>query len=947
MTFRLLFSVLLVITGSDLFSQRNVIIEKGNKIYLANTIILKMKDNLRKSGTIEFELTPALSTLLQEEIVISSQYLLNYPQERLNNTLREIIQITYSSNTDPEFLSRKINNLKEVEWAEPYFLRKPDFVPNDTNYTLQYALPRIEAEQAWDITKGDSSIIIAIVDTGVDWDHPDLEANIWINRGEIPGNGIDDDGNGFVDDIRGWDFGGLNGTPDNDPKEDRPDHGTHVAGVASAVTDNHIGVASIGFNSTIMAVKTSRDDVRSASGQALIYYGWAGILYAADNGARIINLSWGGEGYSQFEQAVVDYAVSQGALLVGAAGNSGVETDLYPASYHGVISVTSTGSNDVRSSFSSFGIHVDVSAPGAGIYSTWQNDTYRYLNGTSFSAPMTSGLAALVAHQFPLYNPLQIGEQVRVNSDDINALNPNFRYLIGRGRINAFKAVSNTTSRSVRATEVIVNDDPPNGDGDGIFEPGEIITIGLELINYLNTTSNLVITLESYNDHSTVLNGTFNAGQRGTLETFNNFGNLFTVQIHPVNIPENEELIFIIRFTDGAYTDFQPFKVLVNPSYANQFNGELLLTITSDGTLGFLDFPDNNRGSGFIYQESENLLFEGALIIGTSASRISDAARITTDRSYDFLPVQPFIISEPGIAADQQGNTVFTDVYVGPNRVGVTVNLRSYTYSNDEDNDYIILRYTLQNTTAAAISNLYAGLFFDWDFADANSDITSFDVPGNFGYVYRNGGNPDTWVGVASVSALPTGFHAIRNNGTQGNINLFDANGFSDAEKWLSISSGTTVLNTGPGDVSHVVNSGPYNIDPSQSVDVAFAIVAGYNLEELRERVTRARLKFQSILLDADEEEFFPVSFALYQNYPNPFNPSTRIEFTLPERNDVVVRVFTILGEEAAVLLNQNLTAGRYSLDFDPSDYNLAGGVYIYSIKAGNNYQVRKMVYLK
>jgi serine protease len=794
---------------------------------------------------------------------------------------------------------------------------------------------------------GDSSIIIAIVDTGVDWDHPDLFANIWVNTGEIPGNGVDDDGNGFIDDIRGWDFGGLNGTPDNDPKEDRPDHGTHVAGIASAVTNNGIGVASIGFNSTLMPVKVSRDDVRNSSGQALIAYGYQGIVYAADNGAKVINLSWGGEDISLLEQEVVDYAVSQGALLVGAAGNAGLDVDLYPASYNGVLSVASTTQSDTKSGFSSYGVHVDVSAPGSSIYSTWQNDTYATLNGTSMAAPLAAGLAALVTDQFPLFNPLQVAEQIRINSDDHYAVNANFLYMLGKGRINAFKAVNTTTSKSVRATDITFSDEPPYGDGDGIFKPGETIAVNFEFTNFLNTTDNLVITLETLNSHSTVVNGTLNAGQKGTLEIFNNQGDDFTILINMNNVPENANLVFKLNYNDGSYSDFQVFKVLVNPAYGNQTNGEILLTVGSDGTLGFTDFPDNTRGRGFEYKESGNLLFEGALMLGTASNKVSDAARVTNDRSYDFVPIIPFVVSIPGQTADQQGYAVFTDDNAGISKIGVTVHLSTYTFTDIDNSDYIILRYTLENNTPAEITNLFAGLFFDWDFADAGSDVTAYDATGGLGYVYRNGGSPDEWVGVASVSVLPTGFHAIRNDGSQGNINLFDANGFTDNEKWMSLTSGVSVTSAGPGDVSHVVNSGPYTIPPAQSVEAAFAIAGGYNLNDLRDAVTKARLKFADIITDVSEDDNIPTEFKVFQNYPNPFNPSTRIEFTLPQQNDVTVKIFTILGEEAAVLVNKNLPAGRYNFDFNPSDYNLSGGVYIYTVNAGQFKQTKKMIYLK
>ena len=235
--------------------------------------------------------------------------------------LDRIIEIKYGSDVDPQYLASQIKKSADVEWAEPRYIYKTSYVPSDPSFSKQWSLTKINATQAWDVAKGDTSIIIGIVDTGIDWDHPDLAANIWTNKKEIPGNGIDDDNNGYVDDVRGWDFGGSTGTPDNNPMEDKPDHGTHVAGIASAVTDNGVGVASIGGNSKLMAVKTSTNSNRDSNGNPYISYGYEGIVYAVDNGAKIINCSWGGDGYSMDGETVIKYALAKGALVVAAAGN--------------------------------------------------------------------------------------------------------------------------------------------------------------------------------------------------------------------------------------------------------------------------------------------------------------------------------------------------------------------------------------------------------------------------------------------------------------------------------------------------------------------------------------------------------------------------------------------------------------------------------------------------
>ena len=259
-------SIFILLSVSFCFAQSSIteqVIQKREQHYLSNTIIIKFKvaPLLKSNNTIV--LSDKLTQLLGSAGLVSSNNLFASRAADKETGLDKISVVKYSSDIDPQILASKISKLGDVEWAEPKFVYPVEFIPNDPLYSSQYALAKIKAVEAWNISTGDTSVIIAIIDTGVDWDHPDLAANVWRNWDEIPGNGIDDDFNGFVDDVRGWDFGGLNGTPDNNPMEDRPDHGTHVAGDASAVTDNSIGVASIGFKSKIMAVKTNRDDLRS------------------------------------------------------------------------------------------------------------------------------------------------------------------------------------------------------------------------------------------------------------------------------------------------------------------------------------------------------------------------------------------------------------------------------------------------------------------------------------------------------------------------------------------------------------------------------------------------------------------------------------------------------------------------------------------------------------
>ncbi|MCB0729959.1 MAG: S8 family serine peptidase, partial [Ignavibacteriae bacterium] len=352
----------LVIVSINLAQSK--IIQDGDTYYFADRIIVKYKNSQPSLGKISNQFANKFG--ITEEIETYS----NIKDESTeSNELKKIRTLKFSSPFNPIYIIKEIKKQKNIEWAEPHYLYELTFDPNDPVYnytgidTLKFEhLDVIKAKQAWDINQGSEDVIIAIVDTGIDWLHEDLADNIWTNPGEVENNGIDDDGNGFIDDIKGWDFGGDSGIPDNDPNEDRADHGTHVAGLASAVTNNGIGIASIGFNTKLMAVKTSQNDLRNSQGIALIAFGYEGIQYAADNRANIISCSWGGYSYSFNAQAIIDYAVSKGSLVIAAAGNDNSKAKFYPASYDGVLSVAGTNFVDQKASWSNYGTKIDVAS---------------------------------------------------------------------------------------------------------------------------------------------------------------------------------------------------------------------------------------------------------------------------------------------------------------------------------------------------------------------------------------------------------------------------------------------------------------------------------------------------------------------------------------------------------------------------------------------------------
>jgi subtilisin family serine protease len=302
----------------------------------------------------------------------------------------------------------------------------------------------IDAPEAWAIETGSPDVVIAIIDSGIDYTHPDLAANIWNNTDEIPGNGIDEDHNGYIDDIRGWDF-----YYNDSNVTDGYGHGTMCAGIAAAAGNNSIGVAGVAWNCKIMPLK-----IINETG----WFAWedlaAAIRYAADNGADVISISLGDVSAPTFLEDAVNYAYGKGVFLCAAAGNNGNNTPCYPAAYENVTAVGMTNFKDRTHFKSTYGDWVDIAASGVVIYSTtptynvfvnlawgWTKNYSWSTPGTSFATPQVAGAAALLKSKAPSLTPAEVKALLCNNTDPYAG-----SHYIGTGRLNAFKALSALTN---------------------------------------------------------------------------------------------------------------------------------------------------------------------------------------------------------------------------------------------------------------------------------------------------------------------------------------------------------------------------------------------------------------------------------------------------------------------------------------------------------------------
>ncbi len=382
--------------------------------------------------------------------------------------LPRFLRLTLDPARDPRIVAAALRELPEVASAETVPLWRTSAVPNDPSFPVQWHLQRGDGHDArlpaaWDRTQGDTSVVLAIADTGVDWLHPDLTSQIALNAAEANGvPGVDDDGNGYVDDIRGWDFvtadpasvasGEDPGPPDNDPR-DWVGHGTLVAGTTAAATDNAVGVAGVAWRCTLLPIRIGYGVTGVDGGYIAADDAAAGLAYAADRGVAAINCSWDSSPTDAFT-AAVDYAIAAGVVIVDAAGNHATSSfnSNYLAQRGDCIDVAATDTLDLLANFSSYGTWVDCAAPGTRVLTTSYaalQDTHGYetASGTSLSAPVVTGIVGLLRARFPSWPPKLLRERLLATCEPIDALNAStYGGKLGRGRVDAAAAVGSETT---------------------------------------------------------------------------------------------------------------------------------------------------------------------------------------------------------------------------------------------------------------------------------------------------------------------------------------------------------------------------------------------------------------------------------------------------------------------------------------------------------------------
>lgn len=792
-------------------------------------------------GRILFELKPGFSVHeLPSELVELRAWVGGEIRERfpaLSTKLSSqspIYVLEYQVPLSPVYVAKLWQRSPAVAYAEPEYIpqafgacsselspERVAYTPNDV-HPQNYCLSHLRVFGAWDSTKGDTTVVVAIVDTDVRFDHDDLVGNIAYNWDD-PVNGVDDDGDGYVDNFHGWDLIGATYSgsgpfsPDNDPRTANPGHGTWVAGYAGATTDNGIGMAAPAFKCRILPIKAAPDDSWA------LYGAYDGVLYAAQQGAKVINCSWGGTFRSQAAQNFLSSIVSTyDPVIVAAAGNVPPDTPavFYPANYDGVVSVTAVNTSDVWNGYVQIGYGLDLCTTGEGITTTGLNTYFSFGAVTSFASPQAAGCAALLRAWRPDLNARQIAELLRITADSVEPANPpHLRYRLGR-RINLHRAILTQDTPACRVTVWQTYDT-----NDSLFFVGEQFFLLPTYINYLSPATNLTVTLESLTPHLQVVSGTYGVGTLGTLQTHSqSAANPFVLQVLP-SCPPNASLPVLFRFqADGGYSDYQVVELRgINPAFAHLDSAQLRTTVCGNARVGYYDPPANTRGRGARWTGSpDSWLFEGGLfIIDDTSAHLSTRAPVGGMYSH-FSPTQAATHTVQGLYEIAEVASIVSGGISAPKPF--LLQTRAYALRHEPINPFVAFLYRLENYSPTQdYADLSVGWWLDPD-VGINPATDRAAIHSSLPMVYARNSSGNRFIGAVLLS------------GQTWVAKVGRADTFTAAPPvYIGLARQSGGASTAMGDVFILLSAQGISL-PAGGVDtVALALVGGYTLSELEE----------------------------------------------------------------------------------------------------------------
>jgi hypothetical protein len=852
--------------------------------------------------------------------------------------ISRIVELYYTIDLSPVEAAQRMMKLPQVAYAEPIPLDLPlgPVIPNDPFVNLQWQLEQIRALEAWDIWQGDTSMTVAIVDIGIDNTHEDLAPNIRENPGEAGTdangldkrtNGMDDDGNGVIDD---WKGANLTAFDDNTtPGSTRgSSHGTQVSGYAAAMTNNGIGIAGIANRCRLYPIKAGL----FIPGRELMTRGYQGLIYAAHQGFKVANLSWGSPSYSQVNQDIInDLVAAYDIAIVAAGGNDPLYGPRYPAGYRHVLGV---GAVDTSDTFrTTWGEQIDVSAP-SGFTTSDGNQYWGLDNATSYTAPVATGVVALVRSRWTNLSADQALAHVRLTADNVDSLAPTKAKLVGYGRVNAYRALSiDPFSHPAVIVDSLWLVDQ-NGAGKVGFRLGERGTIRFRLKNLLGDVQNLRVTVRAYTGDSVSVSldtaAIAIAELKSTMTTTPDGGIPFEIKL------PNEQLMRLrFVFSAPGYDDYGYEQTLMYKPFITTESHKLKVSLTDRGHIGFEDYPTNRVGDGIVY-DSLSFAYEGGLMIASDAAHVLSNVRGDNSdvQDRDFTPVElPSTTNDSTLVLNDSGVET-------ARRIGVE--LRMQTFTRDTVPGAVGIRLRTRNISGATIDTLRVAMFTDWDLADDDQDQRIAYVQpteGPVAYYGRITGPAPYAVaqGVAAPSALPI-FYALNNGAPPTDIYYH----FERYKKWITLSSGVGSASAGPDDISLVIGKRIAALAPDAEDTTIFVIGVAPTSQQAADAIRR--LLATSAPASAVAESNEAGAPLLGAPLPNPFARTT--SFTVRANHTASLRVTDIYGRTVADLSDQLPgIAGATTVRFDASA--LPSGVYHVQLVYGTTTVSRQLVVVR
>ena len=745
--------------------------------------------------------------------------------------LQNLYRVSLSEGNVLEVINQLLR-YDNVNYAVPVFKEELFLVPNDpdaaTNSSKQAYLASIKAYDAWDITQGDSTVIIGIVDTGVEYTHEDLSQNLSLNTAD-PIDGLDNDGNGLVDDYRGWDFADN----DNNPLADGSGHGTHVAGLSSARTNNGTGMAGTGFHSKYLPLKGFRTSNNASFGT------YEAIIYAANQGIDVLNLSWGSvDSFNPAAQDIINYAVlEKNVVVVAAAGNTNAELTFYPASYDHVLSVGASANDGTKASFATYGYYVDLLAPGASVHSTTNGNAYGVNNGSSFAAPLAAGAAALLRAHFPAYSAVQLMEQLRVTADPVDALTGNASYQgqLGHGLLNMHRALTDTLSPAVRLT-----DDSLYSQAGQLAYFGDTVHIDLAATNWLRPASGLQISLQALSEYGVMLP---NSWTIPVLSAFDTSTHSISIVLK-ANTPPLTRVVVKAGMEATDYSDFQYFEFVTAPDTASLISAGLMLTLSAAGELGYT--ADTLKGGNGFRYKNEILLQQAGFLVGTGKDNLADNVvnNLMHSTRNDGFEVSGHLKPYSYAAADHYYENSFTAAISETQEV--LVDQKTMAWASPADSNFLITEYRVTNTAEEILPDFHAGLFTNWNLANRSENHTVWVDSLQLGLSYNHDG--DYFSGIALLTGQTATFFAADLDNLSGNTADVEEI-LTDSAKFAWLSSDFIKSNAGSsgnGNNTAQMNGVDLGNFPAYASEkIAFAWVGGNSEQDIIEAVQQARIRYE------------------------------------------------------------------------------------------------------